>query len=68
MTSKMNWTFSACKMASGRRQSIQRNINNPRMQVGGNAIAIPDRIRVCFMQYDPNSGDNSKTGLALING
>lgn len=39
MTSKMNWACNTCGMASGRRQSVQRHIANPRIH-GGNAIAL----------------------------
>lgn len=39
MTSKMNWACNTCGMASGRRQSVQRHIANPRIR-GGNAIAV----------------------------
>jgi hypothetical protein len=40
MSSKMNYACGACGMASGRRESVQRHINNPRIH-NGNAIAIP---------------------------
>jgi hypothetical protein len=40
----MNYACDACGMASGRRESVQRHINNPRIH-DGNAIAIP------FVQY-----------------
>lgn len=36
----MNWVCNACGMASGRRESVQRHIDNPRWHKG-NATAIP---------------------------
>lgn len=44
MASKMNWACNACGMASGRKESVQRHINNPKIH-NGDAIAIP------FVQY-----------------
>jgi hypothetical protein len=40
----MNWACNACGMASGRRESVQRHIINPRIH-NGKANAIP------FVQY-----------------
>jgi len=40
MSCKMNWACDACGMASGRKESVRRHIDNPRIH-NGNAIAIP---------------------------
>lgn len=40
----MNWACNTCGMASGRKESVERHINNPRKH-NGRAIAIP------FVQY-----------------
>ena len=40
----MNWACNACGMASGRKESVQRHIINPKIH-SGDAIAIP------FVQY-----------------
>lgn len=44
MASKMNYACDGCGMASGRRESVQRHINNPKIH-NGRAHAIP------FVEY-----------------
>jgi hypothetical protein len=44
MSSKMNWACAECGMASGRKESVLRHINNPTIH-NGNAIPVP------FVQY-----------------
>jgi hypothetical protein len=44
MSSKMNYACNACGMASGRKESIQRHIDNPRIH-NGNANVVP------YVQY-----------------
>src|SRR5919106_1479104 len=44
MSSKMNYVCNACGMASGRKESIQRHIDNPRIH-NGNANVVP------YVQY-----------------
>jgi hypothetical protein len=62
MSCKKNWACDACGMASGRKESVQRHIDNPRIH-NGNAIVIPYELYIARLAggaYPYNIHDSFK--------
>jgi hypothetical protein len=62
MSCKKNWAYNACGMSSGRKESVQRHIDNPRIH-NGNAIVIPYELYIARLAggaYPYNIHDSFK--------